>query len=234
MDSPRTVAVLVGRPTTHTSPRGREVRTAIRKHVVDGPVTVRATNIDGDEQADLRVHGGIDKAVLAYSADHAASWSELDPALAVPGAFGENLHVAGLTEADVCLGDRWSVGTAVFEVSQPRQPCWKLDDRWGRDDLVQRIEASGRSGWYLRVVAEGVLRAGDRWELIDQPHPGWSVARAHRVMHHMGDDIDASRELDAVAELAGSWHRSLQSRVQRLLDGTPSPEPSERRDGPGA
>lgn len=232
MEQPRTVAVLVGRPATHTSERGNEVRTAIRKSVVDGPVAVRSINIDGDEQADLRVHGGLDKAVLAYSADHGATWSEVDVALAAPGAFGENLHVAGLTEADVCIGDRWSVGTSVLEVSQPRQPCWKLNDRWGRDDLVQRIEANGRSGWYLRVLQEGVLGAGDRWELLERPQPAWSVARVHSVMHHRVDDLDAARDLDAVAELSASWRRSLQKRVQQLLGGTTQDEPSARRSGP--
>lgn len=232
MEPPRTLAVLVGRPVTHTSLRGRQVHTAIRKAVIEGPVAVRSTNIDGDEQADLRVHGGVDKAVLAYSADHGDAWSPIDPALAAPGAFGENLHVAGLTEADVCLGDRWSIGTGVFEVSQPRQPCWKLNDRWERDDLVQHVEASGRAGWYLRVIQEGILCAGDRWELLDRPRPEWSVARAHAVMHHLVDDIDAARELDAVVELAGSWHRSLQRRVQHLLDGTAPDEPTARRSGP--
>ncbi len=232
MDQPRTVAVLVGRPATHTSVRGNEVRTAFRKTVVDGPVALRWTNIDGDEQADLRVHGGVDKAVLAYSADHAASWSDLDVRLGAPGAFGENLHVAGLTEAAVCIGDRWSVGTSVLEVSQPRQPCWKLNDRWARDDLVERIEADGRSGWYLRVLQEGVLCAEDRWELIERPHPDWSVARAHVVMHHLVGDLDAARELDAVAELADSWHRSLGRRVQQLLDGTEQDVPTARRVEP--
>ncbi|UDY34251.1 MOSC domain-containing protein [Dermatobacter hominis] len=230
---PTTIAVLVGRPAEHTAPSGRLVRTAFRKHVVDGPVVVGETNLDGDEQADLRVHGGPDKAVLAYSAEHSARWAELEPALAEPGAFGENLHVAGLTEADVCIGDRWAVGSALFEVSQPRQPCWKVDDRWGRDDLVDRIESTGHAGWYLRVVQVGTVRAGDAWALVDRPHPRWTVAEAFDVMHHRRDDLAAARALDDLPELAPSWRRSLAKRVLRLSAGDLADEDqTDRRAGP--
>ncbi len=213
--SPTILAVLVGRPAEHVAPNGRLVRTAFRKHLVEGPVAVGTTNLEGDEQADLRVHGGPDKAVLAYSADHAAAWRAVDPALAAPGAFGENLHVDVLTERDVCIGDQWSAGSVLFEVSQPRQPCWKVDDRWGRDDLVARIEASGRTGWYLRVLQEGVVQAGDRWALVARPHPEWTVARATEVRFHRTDDIAAARELVSLPELAASWQRALDARLQR-------------------
>ncbi len=229
---PVTVAVLVGRPTEHTSPSGRPVRTAIRKAVVDGPVAVGATNLAGDEQADLRVHGGPDKAVLACSADHGPSWTALDPALAAPGALGENLHVSGLTESDVCIGDRWNVGSALFEVSQPRQPCWKVNDRWGRDDLVDHIEATGHGGWYLRVVEEGSVSAGDAWDLASRPHPDWTVDAANDVMHHRRGDLAAARSLDAVAELADSWHRTLAKRIDRLSAGhDDDADQSPRRSG---
>lgn len=226
------LAVLVGRPSEHTAPSGRLVRTAFRKHVVDGPVEVATTNLAGDEQADLRVHGGPDKAVLAYSAEHAAAWSEVAPELSAPGAFGENLHVSGLTEDDVCIGDRWSVGSAVLEVSQPRQPCWKVNDRWQRADLVERIETTGWAGWYLRVVQEGAVAAGDIWELLDRPNPGSTIAEALDVMHHRRDDLAAARALHDLPELAESWRRSLAKRVDRLVAGAPDDEDaSARRNG---
>jgi MOSC domain-containing protein YiiM len=218
-DPPITLAVLVGRPVEHTTATGQVVRTGYRKHLVDGPVVARRTNLDGDGQGDLRVHGGPDKAILAYSADHGPAWAELDPALAEPGAFAENLHVAGLTEADVCIGDRWRVGSTLLEVSQPRRPCWKIDDRWGRDDLVDRVEATGRAGWYLRVLEEGTVQTGDRWELVARPHPEWTVAEAIDVRQHRAHDLGATRALIGLPELATSWRESLTRRMRRVASG---------------
>ena len=216
---PRTLAVLVGGPVEYVDADGRVVCTAFRKQVVDGPVAVGPTNLDGDEQGDLRVHGGPHKAVLAYSAEHSQAWRAIDPELGEPGAFGENLHVSGLTEADVCIGDRWAVGSALFEVSQPRQPCWKVEHRWGRDGLVAFMEETGRTGWYLRVVTPGVVAAGDTWTLEVRPNPRWSVATANDVMHHRRDDLDAAASLASLDALAPSWHRTLTKRAERLADG---------------
>jgi len=235
VEHPFVVTVLVGRPVEHVDPDGRLVRTAFRKEPVDGPVEVGATNLAGDEQADLRVHGGPHKAVLVYSADHGPAWRDFDARMDAPGAFGENLHVTGLTEADVCIGDRWRVGSAVFEVSQPRQPCWKANDRWGRDDVVDEMERTGRTGWYHRVIETGSLGAGDRCELLERPHPEWTVAEANDLMHHRRDDEAGARALAAVPALAPSWVRTLTARADRAEAGEPAVEPGEltgRRDGP--
>lgn len=214
-----TVAVLVGRPASHVAASGREVRTAFRKASVEGPVGVGATNIDGDEQADLVNHGGPDKAVLACSADHGDAWRELDPMLAAPGAFGENLHVSGITELDVCIGDRWRIGTVELQVSQPRRPCWKVEDRWGRSGLVELMEQTGRTGWYFRVLRPGTLSAGATWHLLDRPNPQCTVATANEVVHHCRDDRDAAAALGALPELSASWRRTLEARVERLVAG---------------
>lgn len=235
MEDPLILAVLVGRPVEHVDASGRLVRTAFRKHVVDGPVAVGTTNLTGDEQADLRVHGGPDKAVLVYSADHAEQWRRFDERLVVTGAFGENLHVAGLDESTVCIGDRWRVGSACFEVSQPRQPCWKANDRWGRDDLVDEMERTGHTGWYLRVIGPGEVRAGDRWTLEERPQPRWTVAAANELMHHRRDDAEGARSLSGVPSLGRSWIRTLSARAERLGTGsspTPAEDPTLRRRGP--
>jgi MOSC domain-containing protein YiiM len=146
--------------------RGQLVSTAIFKEPVKGPVRVGLLGLEGDGQADLRVHGGVEKAVYAYPAEHYEAWSrELGREL-MPGTFGENLTVTGLTEGVVRAGDRYRAGTAVLEVTQPRFPCFKLGIRMNDMLFLKRFLESGRSGFYLRVVEEGVVAAGDAFELV--------------------------------------------------------------------
>jgi len=157
----RLVSINVGLP-QQIEWRGELVTTAIFKEPVSGPVAVRALNIDGDRQADLRVHGGERKAVYAYPSEHYAYWRrELPDAELPPGAFGENLTVAGLLEAEVGPGDVIEIGTAAFTVTVPRMPCYKLGLRFGRLDMVKRFWRSRRSGFYLSVTREGTIVAGD-------------------------------------------------------------------------
>jgi len=140
------------------------VTSAMHKTPVDGALVLGPEGLVGDAQADRRHHGGVDKAVHHYPRDHYAAWrAELGdlPWLDAPGAFGENFSTTGLVEADVCLGDRWSVGGALLEVSQARQPCFKLGLRFGRKDMPRLVQASGRTGWYYRVLEVGEVRAGD-------------------------------------------------------------------------
>lgn len=189
----------------------RPFATGFWKDPVTGPVAVGFTNLAGDGQADLANHGGPDKAVLAYPADHYPDWRE---SLGMPdlpfGAFGENLSITGQIETDVCIGDVFRVGSAVLAVSQPRQPCWKLARRWKIKDLPARVVESGRCGWYYRVLQEGMVRAGDAVELTERPNPEWTVRRAHRVMFF---DKHLSAELAAVPGLSESWRESLAHRA---------------------
>lgn len=158
---------------------------AIDKQPRRGPVVADTLGLAGDEQGDLRVHGGPDKAVHCYPWSHYAHWRTALPTarrLDRPGAFGENLSLDGLDEDGACIGDRWQIGSAQFEVSQGRQPCWKLNDRFGVPDMARRVQDSGRAGWYLRVVQPGPLQAGDAVRLLERPHPHWSIARLLRLI----------------------------------------------------
>lgn len=224
--TPSTIPVLasiqVGRPRAFgeegaSDPMGRRWTTGIFKEPVDGPVMLRTTNLDGDGQADLVHHGGPDKAVLAYSAGHYANWRQVlnNPKLPF-GAFGENFTVDGLTEADVCIGDTWRIGPeAAVQVSQPRQPCWKLSRRWRIKSLAWQTQQTGRTGWYFRVLKEGIVAAGIPVELHGRPHPEWTVERANRVMHSDKSDIDAALELAAVPLLSESWRTTLTRRADK-------------------
>jgi MOSC domain-containing protein YiiM len=198
----------------------REWVTGIFKSPVEGAVRLGATQLEGDGQADLENHGGPDKAVCVYSADHYDFWSaafggDAQRGDALPkGAFVENFTVAGLTEADVCIGDVWAVGEegpqrAVVQVSQPRQPCWKLSRKWGVKSLAFQVQQNGRTGWYFRVVREGVVAAGMGLALVERPRPEWTVARANRVMHFEEGGAAAAAELARVPELSASWRGAL-------------------------
>jgi MOSC domain-containing protein YiiM len=155
---------------------GKEVRTGIYKLPVEGPVMVRRLNIDGDQQGDLTVHGGVDKAVYCYPSEHYAPWSEELGRELPNGTFGENLTVSGLFEADLHLGDVLSVGDAVLQVSQPRYPCFKLGIKLGDQRLVQRFQLSGRSGFYCRVLQEGLIAAGQPIALLERDETQPTIA----------------------------------------------------------
>jgi MOSC domain-containing protein YiiM len=191
--------------------------TGFYKRPVEGQAFVGATNIFGDGQADLKHHGGIDKAVLAYSADHYPAWRESLQLPDMPhGAFGENLTIRGLSEESVCIGDILRMGPVTFEVSQPRQPCWKLARRWRMHELVALVVRNGRTGWYLRVLEEGWIEAGLPVELIERPNPGWPIARANRIMHYHRTDVALTLELAEVPRLANSWVNELRERADHL------------------
>jgi MOSC domain-containing protein YiiM len=167
----RVLSVQIGMP-QEVAWHGRVVRTSIFKQPVAGRVRVRRLNLDGDAQADLTVHGGAAKAVYAYASEHYPAWrQELDLPDLPWGAFGENLTLEGLIEADVAIGDRLRIGTAEFVVTQPRQPCYKLALRFDRLDIGKLFMASGRSGFYLAVLEEGTLAAGDAVEHLPGPSP---------------------------------------------------------------
>lgn len=208
------VSLQLGKLQTLASPEG-DWTTATFKQPAEGPVWLGELGFTGDEQADRKNHGGPDKAVLVYSADHYADWHPEVFAEPLPfGAFGENLSVAGMQEADVAVGDVYRLGGAVVQVSQPRQPCWKQARRWGVRDLVVKINQTGRTGWYLRVIEEGHVQAGDSFALMDRPHPEWPLPLAHQIMHFRKDDAEPARALAACPLLAESWKRELLRRVK--------------------
>ena len=149
--------------------RGEPVATGIFKEPVGGRVAVNEINLAGDAQADLRVHGGWSKAVYAYPSEHYEFWKRELPEMSLPfGIFGENLTIEGLLEANVGVGDRLRIGTAEFQVTQPRQPCFKLGIRFGRGDIIKRFAKSGRTGFYLAIEKTGELGAGDEIALVSR------------------------------------------------------------------
>lgn len=170
------VAISVARP-REVEWRGRSIRTSIFKTPISGRVRVTHGNIEGDQQSDLSVHGGPDKAVYAYPVEHYPFWrSELPDAELNWGAFGENFTTEGLLEDEVWIGDRYRVGTAEFIVTQPRMPCYKLAVRFGRPDIVKRFLRSGRSGFYLAVEREGEVGPGDAIERLARDDRRLTVA----------------------------------------------------------
>jgi MOSC domain-containing protein YiiM len=211
------VSIQVGKPTVHgqkdaADPLDRPWRTGFFKEPVCGPVWVGRTNVTGDGQANGRVHGGPDKAVLAYAERHYAEWRvELGLPDLPYGAFAENFTVRGLDEQSVCVGDIYRVGEARVQVSQPRQPCVNIAHRWRIPTLTQQVETSGRTGWYLRVLEEGLIEAGQAIELLDRPSPEWSVARATSVMRERQAAPDAAAALAALSGLSAVWRRTLAS-----------------------
>jgi MOSC domain-containing protein YiiM len=190
---------------------------AIRKQPVPGPVIAITTGLIGDHQADLRNHGGPDKAIHHYPFDHYAAWRRDLPERAdrfeAAGAFGENLSTLGLTEANVCLGDVFRVGNAAIQVSQGRQPCWKLNTRFDQADMVARVRESGRTGWYYRVVQSGEIMPGDPFELVQRILPDWPLTRLWQVLFHAPVDREALAELSRLDLLAESWRSRAAKRI---------------------
>jgi MOSC domain-containing protein YiiM len=177
MHDPRVISIHVGKVT----PLGSEgVPSGFVKHAITGPVDVTSLGILGDEQADLRVHGGPDKAVYGYGSSHYSAWRREHPQhsnLLVPGGLGENLAIENMTEADLCVGDIHAIGTARMQVCQPRQPCFKFALRFNDNALPKAMIRNGRSGWYYRVLASGVISQGDQVVLVERPNPSFSFTR---------------------------------------------------------
>lgn len=189
--------------------------TGFYKRPVRGRVWLGYQGVRGDQQADRRYHGGADKAVCVYAAEHYPVWRETLqlPELA-PGAFGENFTVQGLLETGVCIGDAFQIGAARVQVSQPRQPCWKLARRWRIKDLTAQVEQNGKTGFYFRVLQHGWVEAGERFELLERPFPALTIAHANEVMHHRKEDFTTARELAACPLLSASWKDSLWLRAE--------------------
>lgn len=205
---PRLIAVAVGKPSLLGQNRQGDVISGIRKTFITGDaIAVGTLNIDGDGQADLQNHGGVDKAIYCYPADHAAYWrGELGyGGDGTHAPFGENLSTLGVTEEDVCIGDIWRWGNSVLQVSQPRWPCYKLVMLSGHDDMIKRFVASGRSGWYLRVLEPGVAPLQGPIEVAARDPLGVSVHLAFGVKTN--GDPSALAQVMAHPLLADAWRR---------------------------
>ena len=208
-------SIQIGKVVTEGDPAARDViskqwTSAFRKSAVASPVTVDATGIVGDQVADTKNHGGSDKAILCYAGVHYLAWSREHPELSFSaGGFGENLTLSGVTEADVCIGDRIASGDCEFEISQPRQACWKIARRWQAKSLTKEVAQTGRTGWYLRVIKGGSLVPKSNLQLVDRPNPDWSVARANDVLYGREADRMSVHALMNVSQLCAEWKDAL-------------------------
>lgn len=209
------VSVNVGLPRP-CSWRGRRIMTGIFKDPVARRVRVRKLNLEGDGQADLSVHGGVDKAVYVYPSEHYPFWRrELDLTDLPWGSFGENLTTEGWWEDNVHIGDRFRVGTAEVVVTQPRMPCFKLAMKFDRDDIVECFMEAGRPGFYLAVLQEGEVKAGDAMERIHEDENGVSVVDIYRLYldRHGEIDRDLVERAMRVEALPKSWRTHLRKRT---------------------
>jgi MOSC domain-containing protein YiiM len=236
MDEARIVSLQIGLPRqlgteSAEDPMDRPWSTGLFKEPISGPLWLGHVNLTGDGQADLKSHGGPDKAVCVYPALHYTFWRRDLELPELPfGAFGENFTIGGIAEPDVCIGDVYAVGDAIVQVSQPRQPCWKLARRWRVRDLAARAQETGFTGWYLRVLQEGEVSVGLPLRLQDRPCGEWTVARANEVMHRHRHDRDAALSLAACSHLSANWRATLQKRAE----SGENPDPRRRLVGPNA
>ena len=209
------LSIQVGVPSEYgddaaTDPQDRRWFTGFYKTPITGPVEVQALGLVGDGQADPRFHGGPDKAVLAYSADHYPAWrDELGIPEMTSGAFGENLTITGLTEHNVCIGDVYQVGEVIFQVTQPRQPCWKLARRWKWPELPKIVIRTNRCGWYFRVLQPGIITAPTPIILTERPAAEWTIVRANSVMYAKERSLERAVLAD-LPWLSDEWRRDLQ------------------------
>lgn len=194
---------------------GRPARSAIWKEPVAGRIPVRGVNLAGDDQADRKAHGGPDKAVYAYAVEDVRWWEgELRRSL-LPGQFGENLTTEGVAVNDALVGERWKVGTAVLEVSEPRVPCWRLGVRMEDPRFPRRFTEALRPGAYLRIIAEGDVGAGDDIDVVERPDHDLTVRDVLRIYAF---DHDAVERLAVAPRLSGSWRgwaRRLMEKASR-------------------
>lgn len=190
------------------------------KTVRDSAVKIGALGLEGDEQADLKHHGGVDKAVMHYDYGHYAQWLHEAPHLKAylqqRGAFGENISTTGMNEQQVCIGDQYRLGTAVVEVSQGRQPCWKINRKFDDDTMLAKVTSSVRCGWYYRVIEDGVVQQGDTIELLNSPFPMWTVTKVFGLLVGGDKDLAEMKALCELSVLSESWLERAHRRSQML------------------
>ena len=193
----------------------RPWETGMFKKPTEEKIWLSETGLFGDEVADKKNHGGPEKALFAYPTKHYSYWNnELDHASMEDGGMGENLVIHDADEYSVCIGDTYRFGEAIIQVSQPRRPCWKPARRYKQMDLALRIQNSGRTGWYFRVIEEGYVFGDTALELVERPYPEWTIAACNNVMYKQKDDLELARKLYSCELLAPNWKRTLEKRLQ--------------------
>ena len=193
-----------------------KLQSGIDKKPVDRPLLLTKTGFIGDEQADKKHHGGPEKAVHHYDFDHYAFWKNELGHKAVfdtPTAFGENLSTSGLSEKDIAVGDVYRLGKAIIEVSQGRQPCFRLNVRFGVTDMSVRTQKSGRTGWYYRVLQEGEVTLQDELELLERLHEEWTIYRLWKAFYVTRTDYEELSHIASLNELSPSWRSLAQKRL---------------------
>lgn len=205
--------VLAGKAVPYSRPGSVS---AINKQPIAGRIRVTTLGIDVDQQGDLRVHGGPDKAIHHYPFDHYPYWKEhvRHELLESPGAFGENFSSSGWTESEVNIGDVIRVGTVTLQISQGRQPCWKLNDRFNEPGMARRMQSSGRTGWYYRVLSAGTLHVGDEMTVIERPCPQWSMSRLNNLLFEKVLDQDLLEQARHLP-LTASWLKLVTHRIEK-------------------
>ena len=214
-------AVLVGQ----IKPLGqRKVPSGIDKHPVAERIAFNEVGFLQDEQGDKRVHGGPEKAIHHYPFDHYEVWRERladeevmlsGQALQAPGFVGENISTRGVVEVDVCLGDIFQLGTGRVQISQGRQPCWKLNERFGVNTMARLVQSSGFTGWYYRVLEGGVVGPGDQLKLVERLAPEWPLSKVTQLLYVKTGDLSALESLVKLPFLAESWRGLMERRLAR-------------------
>jgi len=194
--------------------KGASVNTGIFKKPVSGRIVLRSLNLDGDRQADLSVHGGPYKAIYAYPSEHYDYWRRDLPEMDLPwGMFGENFTTEGLAEDDLYVGDRFKIGSCTVMVRQPRMPCYKLEVKFQRDDIIERFLRSGRSGFYFSVEEEGEVENGDSLDLVSRNADGITIAEVNRLFVREKYNRDLLQKAIATADLPETWREYFLPRL---------------------
>lgn len=207
--------VQVGTPQRHGTPGAQEAmeklwRTSFYRTPSVESRWLYTTHLEGNKQGDLKHHGSLDQAILLYAASNYAFW-QAEPGLQAigPGGFGENFTVDGLSEATACVGDIYALGEARIQVSGPRYPCWKIERRWGMAGLTARAAETGRTGWYCRVLQEGLIEPGMPITLVERPYPLWTIALINSYAHNRNRDVETARAIAACPALNEFWQRYI-------------------------
>lgn len=221
----KVVSLNIGKLTNLTY-NGKTENTGLFKSGVSEPIFLTKTGFVGDEQADLVHHGGEDKAVCAYPAEHYPYWENIFQNQLSDAAFGENLTIEGLPEKDVHIGDIFQIGEAVVQVTQPRQPCYKLIGRYGIHDLLVQMQDKSYTGYYFRVLKEGMVSVNDEVKLLEKDPAQVSIDFANEIMHHDRKNQEGMKRILAVDALSSSWRKTFTKRL-----GGEQTDTSERMQG---